>query len=462
MIAWMLYLVVVSVLLAIAARCAEAALLLNGRPMRFVWLAALTGSLALPLLIRLAPAAEITEPKLIELPQSSQFIDLTIGAGTRSLLDRIQLPARVERAAGLTWAVSTALAFLALSLFFGGLGVAARRWPRGRLDDGDVRLSRGAGPAVFGLLRPVIVVPSWLIHSPAEVRQLALLHEREHVAARDPLMLAMSAALLAITPWNPASWWMFARLRAAVELDCDRRVLRRGASVGAYGAMLLGVAGRGSSPMLAAALVEPAVLLERRILAMTRNQPRRRGARTVAFLAAGSIAALVACELNSPTTPAATAADEAALLEKVEVSPEQERELRVEMQTDAEDVRLLFTAEGIVSMQPLRRKSAENTPQEGGEIELRRSATLRQLSKTVRADSEEKIVAEKALESKIRQRAPQPEPIIFIDGRIATSSALHELPADRIERVEVLKGAAATRLYGEAGVHGVVQIFTRK
>jgi hypothetical protein len=396
----------------------------------------------------------------MQLPLAIEPTDAPTQARALSLLDRIQLPARFERAAGITWAASAAVAFLGLSLFFCGISVAARRWPRGRVDDADVRVSSGAGPAVFGLLRPVIVVPEWLMSCPAEVRKLALLHEREHVAARDPLLLALSAALLAITPWNPASWWVFARLRAAVELDCDRRVLRRGANVGAYGAMLLGVAGRSSSPILSAALVEPAVLLERRIITMTRTHPRRRGARTLVLLAAGGIAALAACELNSPTIPAPATGEDVAAVEKVQVSSELERKLLVEKAARAEAARLYVTAEGVVSMQPLRRKFTDEAAiPEDGRIELRRSATLRQLEKVERAGIEEGMV----LESKIRQRGPEPEePLMVIDGRIATTFDLHELSPDRIERVEVFKGGAAFRRYGEAGQHGVIEFTTRK
>jgi hypothetical protein len=452
MTAWMLYFTLVSVLLGIAARLTEGALLLHGRAVRYVWLAALTGSLALPLLVRLTPVADGARGMVVELPVANEPTAAPSHVRTRPLLDRIQLPARFERAAGITWAASAALAFLGLSMFFGGLSFAARRWPRGRMDDADVRLSEGAGPAVFGLLRPVIVVPAWLMHCPAEVRQLALLHEREHVAARDPLLLALSAALLAITPWNPASWWMFARLRAAVELDCDRRVLLRGANVGAYGAMLLGVAGRSSSPILTASLVEPAVLLERRIVAMTPNHQRRRGVRSVVLLAAGGIAALLACDLNSPTTPAPAVSDEVAALKKVEASPELERKMLVEKEL----ARLNGNATS--------RMKSTGKPAAGevGTIELRKKLLLRELDKVERAAIEEKIVAEKAAGSLFKQPSSGPEPLIVIDGRIVESSRLRELSPDRIERVDVFKGAAAIRLYGEPGRDGVVQVTTHK
>lgn len=68
-------------------------------------------------------------------------------------------------------------------------------------------------------------------------------------------------------------------------------------------------------------------------------------------------------------------------------------------------------------------------------------------------------------------------PVIYIDGvRVdnstganlgigtggAQSSALADIPIENIERVEVIKGGAATTLYGADAANGVIQIFTKK
>lgn len=67
-------------------------------------------------------------------------------------------------------------------------------------------------------------------------------------------------------------------------------------------------------------------------------------------------------------------------------------------------------------------------------------------------------------------------PVIYIDGvrvdnttgpnlGIATggalSSAINDIPIENIERIEVLKGGAATTLYGSDAANGVIQIFTK-
>src|SRR5439155_1644474 len=52
-----------------------------------------------------------------------------------------------------------------------------------------------------------------------------------------------------------------------------------------------------------------------------------------------------------------------------------------------------------------------------------------------------------------------PGPLIIVDGTI-TRHGLSDINSEDIERVEVVKGAAASSLYGSDAANGVVQIFT--
>jgi TonB-dependent starch-binding outer membrane protein SusC len=67
------------------------------------------------------------------------------------------------------------------------------------------------------------------------------------------------------------------------------------------------------------------------------------------------------------------------------------------------------------------------------------------------------------------------EPIVYIDGiRVdrsagdmmggtqANASRLDDIPPDAIERIEILKGAAAATLYGTEASNGVIQVFTKR
>jgi TonB-linked SusC/RagA family outer membrane protein len=67
---------------------------------------------------------------------------------------------------------------------------------------------------------------------------------------------------------------------------------------------------------------------------------------------------------------------------------------------------------------------------------------------------------------RIRLRGPTSltggqDPLIIVDGTIARIS-LADINAEDIERIEVIKGAAASSLYGSDAANGVVQIFTKR
>src|SRR5262249_47224216 len=130
-------------------------------------------------------------------------------------------------------AVSLALAGMAALL-----ARRRRRWVRVEVDGVPVLVSGDTGPAVVGLLRSCIVLPRWAVDADPEARRLVLEHEQEHVRAGDPRLIALALVAAALMPWNPAVWWQLRRLRLAVEVDCDARVLRRRGDVRAYGAVL--------------------------------------------------------------------------------------------------------------------------------------------------------------------------------------------------------------------------------
>ncbi|MBV9879783.1 MAG: hypothetical protein JO180_04765, partial [Gemmatirosa sp.] len=148
-----------------------------------------------------------------------------------------------------------------------------------------------------------ILLPAWALALDERPLALMLAHERAHLTARDPQLLAAATVAVALMPWNPALWWQLRRLRLAVEIDCDRRVLRAHPDVSTYGALLLDVARRdGPRPLLpAAALSSAATSLERRIHTMTTRRPRHLALRTLGFGALGTVLVVAACEAPHPT-----------------------------------------------------------------------------------------------------------------------------------------------------------------
>ena len=147
-----------------------------------------------------------------------------------------------DRPLALLWVFGSFLILLALFWTSRRLSRASKGWEKQRLGSQEFLVSDGLGPAVLGLIRPVIILPSWALSLREDKLEMILLHEKEHQGARDPALLALGLILAAITPWNPGMWWMARRLHLAVEGDCDSRVLARGIPVRSYGNLLLEVA----------------------------------------------------------------------------------------------------------------------------------------------------------------------------------------------------------------------------
>ena len=54
--------------------------------------------------------------------------------------------------------------------------------------------------------------------------------------------------------------------------------------------------------------------------------------------------------------------------------------------------------------------------------------------------------------------APRAQPLFVVDGRVLDPDAAREIDVNRIDRVEVVKGAAAVERFGARGANGVILI----
>ncbi|HEU0013686.1 MAG TPA: TonB family protein, partial [Longimicrobium sp.] len=221
-------------------------------------------------------------------------------------------PARVEavpaavsitRMLPVAWIAGSAVLVAWLAWGCAALAMRRRRWRAAVVERTPVLVSADTGPAVVGFADPDIVLPEWMLDADARALRMVVRHEREHVAARDPLLLLGGFACAVLTPWNPAVWWQLARLRLAVEVDCDARVLGARADVESYGRLLIEVGRRsGASALPVPAFSEPRSSLERRIRAMTDRIPRDRLRRALllAPFCAGAVAAVLALPVPRP------------------------------------------------------------------------------------------------------------------------------------------------------------------
>jgi len=308
---WALYASALGAAFALAAIAAERAMVAQRRSTRWIWCASIAASLGVPLAAYLVPAAVPAATAELLPTEPVTWIDL--GAG--GLASETPLLTRLDSAFPYIWAALsvTMLAWLAWSAW--RLHRARGTWTERQVGGVGVLESPGVGPAVVGFFGGRITVPGWLRELDDELQRLVILHEREHQRGRDPLLLWMGWLAVVLAPWNPALWWQLRRLRLAIEVDCDRRVLAHGVSLDRYGTLLLEVGRRVSTrPLLAVALFETRSFLERRVRAMTASASRR-APRAIAALGAVTLVIGFAIAAPVPVKPLRTVTPEPASAE---------------------------------------------------------------------------------------------------------------------------------------------------
>lgn len=267
MLAWWTFATLCTAALAAAAWMIERVAHRAGRAARGVWATALVAGIAWPAVAWLwaTPAAVLV---------SARPAPFSLMAWLRGAVSAVYLQASgIDAWLLVVWVgVSAALVLIAFGSHRHLVGVA-RRGHAARLTGVAVRLGGSEGPAVFGILRPHILMPTWIAGAPVRERRLALVHELSHVRAGDLPLLWASFGVVCLAPWNAAAWWVLHRLRHAVELDCDRRVLRRHRNAaGAYGSLLIRAArSRARLPVPVAGLPSRRSLLRRRIECLGRR-----------------------------------------------------------------------------------------------------------------------------------------------------------------------------------------------
>ncbi|MEO7823387.1 MAG: M56 family metallopeptidase [Gemmatimonadaceae bacterium] len=174
---------------------------------------------------------------------------------------------------------------------------AARHAPT-IVDGVPVVITDSIGPATVGFWRSRVLVPRWVLALPGVQRQYVLRHEEEHRSANDARLLLVASLTLLLVPWNLALWWQLWRLRLAVEIDCDNRVVAALGDANAYGGLLLKVAEASSrGPRLQPAFLGGMGSLERRLAALLAPTPLRHAQR---FLVPAMAIALLFAVLSMP------------------------------------------------------------------------------------------------------------------------------------------------------------------
>lgn len=306
---WIVYAIVIGALIAFAAAALDRVARERRWPTRFLWTAAIATSLAGPI----AAALRALQPMLASpiVPFSVSLSPLRVAGG-----NMIARAAAIDDAIVVIWALISALLLARLIADILSLGRLRRMWPEREIDGRRARLTTDIGPAVVGLLSMELVVPEWVLSFDESLRALVFHHEEEHRVARDPYLLIAARLAIVLMPWSPAIWYAARRLRLAIELDCDARVLRAHPSPQRYGMLLLAIAQRRTSAptALAPMLSETTTQLERRILAMRSTNTRFARVTTISGLlvAAGAVALACSVQPDAPTASRAAKTPNAA------------------------------------------------------------------------------------------------------------------------------------------------------
>jgi len=323
-------------------------LVLRRRPARLravVWATALVGAALIPALGALVPVLPIPLPVAVpaltgsttQTPDTLPGVSASesepiLGEGRTQALATTGSTADpggrwrgVERAALVIWAVGALLLLARQALGLVSMRRIVRR-ARPISDPGwrtqlavaaeQVGCRRGVGlvttseldvPAVFGVLRPVVILPghadAWLDDRRAAVLQ----HELIHVVRLDWPVRVASRLAAAVHWFNPLVWWAVRRLDLEQELACDEEVLSLGSRASTYACHLLSIA-RAAVPRPAVAAAGLAMArrchLEERVMSILSHRSHRRVGLGLILSAVVVTAALVpAIAAVTPTEP---------------------------------------------------------------------------------------------------------------------------------------------------------------
>ncbi len=527
---WMAQLGLLGGLMAVAAFGAEAALRIARRQTRWVWATAMGMTLALGATAPMRDASNaaanrtwatttittdaLPAPRSIDL---FTFLRDRWSAATSVLGEQLHstwsawlrvMPDGIERWLLMMWVIGSLVLLAAFVAVHARYQRRRTQWPIGTVRGTTVRIAQDTGPAVIGVTSAEIVLPQWLLSRDDREQQLVLDHELEHVRQHDPMLLAAAQLAVILLPWHPAVWWMASRLRLAIELDCDRRVLQRGANARDYGTLLINLTDRrtGFGAALPAFSCSPSHL-ERRLVAMTPAKLKYPLARLLATGSFASLALLAACEAKLPTaeemddmtaSSATAAAGRVALIDTAKVvyfvnGTEVTKADAEKLEAEAiASVNVL--QKGVQSGGEVRIVTRDGAPPTDSArtrmtyVRIGDTATVTVVttgdSVTLTADAVAKGAAGNtarvmatvpATGLRMLDGSPRSGPatsgptrsgftgLMIVDGVITDPAIANSIAPDQIVSVEVVKGAAATAQYSDPrAANGVVRITTKK
>ena len=225
-----------------AAAAGLLTLALRNNPARvrhWVWIAA-SYKFLIPLAVLIALGGQVQWQKAPEITVSNIAVVMdTVSQPFASRTVPVTLPVAEP-------AISPWTAILLAVWACGFLGIALAWWVRWR----RIRAAVCAGsalelavpigvvssptllePGIFGVCRPVLVLPEGILEklTPAQL-EAVIEHELCHVRHRDNLTAAIQMLVETIFWFHPLVWWMGKRMVEERERACDEEVLQRGSA----------------------------------------------------------------------------------------------------------------------------------------------------------------------------------------------------------------------------------------
>jgi hypothetical protein len=213
------------------------------------WTAAMVAMLLLPVWTKWG--LSVTAPVLPAVREPSVGLQIPLesalpaaeesGAAAREPLRSVSRPATLDWQQILSAVYLAGISVMLARLIWGTLQVRSLRR--------DVRPAEGfaasplcATPVTIGWLRPVPLLPSdWRTWTAAKL-DAVLIHEREHVRRRDPLVQWLALLNRCVFWFHPLAWWLERKLASLAEEACDQAVLAGGHEAHDYARYLIEMA----------------------------------------------------------------------------------------------------------------------------------------------------------------------------------------------------------------------------
>jgi TonB family protein len=258
----------VMILVAAAAVAVKLARLRHARLRLLVYQAVLAACVLLPWLERWLPQEE-----------SSGLVTVSVSTWN-AVLGSAPAGARLDIAGWMAWLLAAGAVVRLAWIGCGLLRLRHLRTHAVHIENAEGRPARIyvsrqiPGPATYGVLRPVILMPEHLSGNKAVLR-----HELIHIARFDWVWRLAEECALCLFWFHPAVWWLKSEIELAREQVVDGQTVSAVGSAGDYVQALVDVAARqiGQRPVLASEFLGKSSLRSRveMLLAGTRESGRK-------------------------------------------------------------------------------------------------------------------------------------------------------------------------------------------